>query len=221
MRRLIAVSNQADSGEDPARALPPPAVAIAVAVVVPVKSFELAKGRLAQTLDPDHRARLSRQLAAQVVAAAEGLACWVACDNDEVARWALEHGAGVIWHPVPGLNQAVSHAFQQLRADGVERVIIAHGDLPLATSLAWVGEFDGVTIVPDRNRDGTNVLAVPTRVPFVFAYGLRSASLHETEAQRLGLPLRVVHDEALGWDIDTPDDLALFDSLHPPAPGRS
>jgi hypothetical protein len=23
-------------------------------------------------------------------------------------------------------------------------------------------------------------------------------------------------DEALGWDIDTPDDLALFDSLHRP-----
>lgn len=183
-----------------------------MAVVVPVKSFDLAKGRLAAALDTGARARLARRLAARVVSAAAGLPCHVVCDNDEVARWALDRGAGVIWHPEPGLNSAVSFAVAQLGALGVERVIVAHGDLPLATDVTWVGRFDGVTVVPDRRGDGTNVLAVPTGVGFGFAYGTASSRRHQDEAARLGLALRVVADEALGWDIDTPDDLALFDA---------
>ena len=190
----------------------------AVAVVVPVKSFDLAKGRLARHLDADHRGRLARQLAAQVLAAAGDLERWVACDSDEVARWAREQGAGVLRHPEPGLNPAVAHAVAELGRRGVARVIVAHGDLPLARDIAWVGDFDGVTIVPDRRSDGTNVLAVPTGVGFCFAYGPRSSAHHRAEAERLGLALRVVPDEALGWDIDTPDDLALFDSLGSPSP---
>ncbi len=196
----------------------PPSSITPVAVVVPVKSFELAKGRLARRLDADHRGRLARQLAAQVLAAAGDLERWVACDSDEVARWAREQGAGVLRHPRPGLNPAVTHAVAELGRRGVSRVIVAHGDLPLARDITWVGEFDGVTIVPDRRGDGTNVLAVPTGAGFTFAYGGQSASRHRAEAERLGLPLRVVADEALGWDIDTPDDLALFDSLGLPTP---
>ncbi len=185
-------------------------------MVVPVKSFELAKGRLARRLDADHRGRLARQLAAQVLAAAGSLERWVACDSDEVARWAREQGAGVLRHPEPGLNPAVAHAVAELGRRGVSRVIVAHGDLPLARDITWVGRFDGVTIVPDRRADGTNVLAVPTGSGFTFAYGPGSARRHQAEAERLGLAVRVVPDEALGWDIDTPDDLALFDSLGRP-----
>jgi 2-phospho-L-lactate guanylyltransferase len=182
------------------------------AVVVPVKSFELAKGRLSEVLDAEVRARLARRLAAGVLRAARDLPRYVVCDTDEVASWAREQGADVIWHPVPGLNPAVSYAVEHLREAGLDRVIVAHGDLPLATDVTWVGDFDGVTIVPDRRGDGTNVLAVPTAAPFRFAYGPGSADRHRAEAERLGLALRVVADEALGWDIDTPDDLALYDT---------
>ncbi len=187
--------------------------------MVPVKSFELAKGRLAEVLDADVRARLARKLAAGVLRAAGDLPRYVVCDTDEVADWAREQGAGVIRHPVPGLNPAVAFAVEQLHRAGETRVIVAHGDLPLAAELAWVGDFDGVTIVPDRRGDGTNVLAVPTAAGFRFAYGPGSAERHRTEAGRLHLPLRVVADDALGWDIDTPDDLALYDTLRPLSPG--
>ena len=184
-------------------------------MVVPVKSFELAKGRLAEVLDADVRARLARKLAAGVLRAAGDLPRYVVCDAPEVADWARGQGAQVIWHPVPGLNPAVSFALEHLRAAGVDRVIVAHGDLPMATDVTWVGDFDGVTIVPDRRGDGTNVLAVPAAAGFRFAYGPGSAERHQAEAVRLGLPLRVVADEALGWDVDTPDDLALYDTLRP------
>ena len=68
---------------------------------------------------------------------------------------------------------------------------------------------DGVLIVPDRWNDGTNVIAVPARSGFRFAYGPGSASRHEAEARRLGLPVQVVDDQVLGWDVDLPGDLQL------------
>ena len=54
------------------------------------------------------------------------------------------------------------------------------------------------------------MLAVPTAVPFVFAYGVGSAPKHRAEAERLGLACRVIADEQLGWDVDTPEDLEVF-----------
>ena len=185
------------------------------AVVIPVKSFDIAKGRLGDALDEGERAALAKRMAATVVAAAAPLPVWVVCDSHDVAGWAVQQGAGVIWRQVPGLNPAVTAAVDFLRGEGYERAIIAHGDLPLAAELAWVGEFDGVTIVRDRRGDGTNVAAVPTGSSFVFAYGSDSAAKHHAEAERLGLAVRVVDDERLGWDVDTAEDLAVFDGRQP------
>jgi 2-phospho-L-lactate guanylyltransferase len=53
---------------------------------------------------------------------------------------------------------------------------------------------------------------VPTGARFGFAYGPGSAARHRAEAERLGLALRVTEDEQLGWDVDTPEDLAVFDA---------
>jgi 2-phospho-L-lactate guanylyltransferase len=86
--------------------------------------------------------------------------------------------------------------------------VVAHADLPLATRLHWVAEFPGVTLVPDRRLDGTNVLAVPTEAGFTFAYGPGSFARHRAEAQACGLPARIVRDDRLAWDVDLPADLA-------------
>ena len=78
------------------------------------------------------------------------------------------------------------------RGRGVDRVVVAHADLPLATELAWLADFDGVTLVPDRHLDGTNVACVPADAGFRFAYGAGSFSGHRAEAARLGLVARLV-----------------------------
>ena len=91
---------------------------------------------------------------------------------------------------------------------GVERVVVAHADLPLAGRFSWVAEFPGVTLVPDHRDDGTNVACVPTASHgFRFAYGPGSFRRHAREALRRGLSLRVVRDPLLGRDIDLPVDL--------------
>lgn len=178
------------------------------AVVVPVKAFRAAKVRLAPALAPAARAALARELADVVVGAASPLPVVVVCDDDEVRDWAVAASAEVVWCPGRGLNGAVADGVASLADRGIERAVVAHSDLPLASSLAWVADFDGVTLVPDRRLDGTNVVAVPTGAGFEFAYGKGSFARHRAEAARCGLDVRVVEDAALGWDVDLPDDLA-------------
>jgi 2-phospho-L-lactate guanylyltransferase len=180
------------------------------AVLVPVKAFAQAKVRLAPAMSPAERAALARQMATQVVSSAAGLAVSVVCDDEDVAAWAQGLGARVIWEPGQGLNRAVQHGVACLGAEGVGLVVVAAGDLPLATDLRWVARFPGVTLVPDRRHDGTNVIAVPPAAGFSFAYGPGSFHRHLEEARRLGAPVRVVHSSPLGWDVDVPDDLAAL-----------
>jgi len=185
----------------------PARVGRSAAVVVPVKAFTVAKLRLSPVLDPPARAALARQLADGVVRAAAPLRVVVVCDDDEVHDWARAAGADVVWCPDRGLNGAVADGVAALREDGVDRAVVAHADLPLARELAWVADFPGVTLVPDRRRDGSNVVAVPTDSGFGFSYGAGSFARHRAEAARLGLPLRIVDDHALRWDVDLPSDL--------------
>jgi 2-phospho-L-lactate guanylyltransferase len=149
-------------------------------------------------------------MAARVLAAAGALPTFVVCDDREVADFADAHGAGVIWSPGLGLNGAVTDGVGRLTSEhGAIEVVVAHGDLPLADDLTRVTGFAGITLVPDRHDDGTNVLSVPTGVGFRFAYGPGSFTRHRDEADRLQLPYRVLRDPRLGWDIDVPADLEL------------
>jgi 2-phospho-L-lactate guanylyltransferase len=177
-------------------------------VVVPVKAFGQAKVRLASALDPGARAELARHMAEIVLLAADPLPAVVVCDDGGVRDWAERSGARVVWCPGRGLNGAVADGVMALRDDGVDVAIVAHADLPLATRLDWLADFPGVSLVPDRRLDGTNVLCVPTDAGFGFSYGAGSFGRHRVEAARLGLPVRIVADPHLAWDVDLPVDLA-------------
>jgi len=176
-------------------------------VLIPVKAFDTGKARLAPALDRAGRAELSRQMATRVLEAAAPLPVAVVCDDPEVARWAVEHGALALPEPGRGLNGAVEAGVSRLAAAGASEVLVAHADLPLAHGLARLAGFDGVTLVPDRRDDGTNVACVPARAGFGFAYGAGSFARHQDEAARLGLACRIVRHPDLAWDVDLPSDI--------------
>ncbi len=176
-------------------------------MLVPVKAFAGAKARLAPAMSVRARHDLVRTMAESVLRAARPLPVSVVCDDREVAEWATSRGASLVWTPARGLNGAVTHGVAVLRENGATTVIVAHADLPLATELAPVADFDGVTLVPDRRDDGTNVAAVPADAGFRFSYGAGSFARHVAECQRLGLPLRVLREPLLSWDVDLPGDL--------------
>ena len=175
-------------------------------MVVPIRSFRAGKGRLAGVLSPEERAALARRLAQGVLAAAAPLPVYVVTGDDEVAAFASDNGAKVVADP-GSLNAAADAGRAAVAADGFDTVIVAHADLAAPTPFAWVADFDGVTLVPDRHGGGSNVIALPTRAEFNFAYGDGSRARHEDEARVRGLALRVVEDASLGWDVDEPSDL--------------
>jgi 2-phospho-L-lactate/phosphoenolpyruvate guanylyltransferase len=178
-------------------------------VLVPVKGFDGAKARLAPVLGADERRALARRLAEVVLAAAAPLPVLVVCDDDEVASWARARGVRALVVEPRGLDAAVTEGVAALAAEGVERVVVAHADLPRAAGLAELAGAPGdpVTLVPDRADDGTNVAVVPAAAGFRFAYGPGSPPRHVAEAGRLGLGPRVVRRAELAWDVDEPEDL--------------
>ena len=186
----------------------PPATSLGPqAVLIPVKAFDHAKRRLGVTLSDPERIALVRSMASNVVAACTPLPVAVVCDDDEVAAWATGLGATVMWEPGQGLNLAVRSGVDRLAAAGVAWVTVAHGDLPRASGLGTLAPFDGVTLIPDRHDDGTNVLRLPAGSDFRFAYGPGSFRAHRAEAVRLGLPVRVLRVPTLAYDVDWPADV--------------
>ena len=191
-----------------------------VAVLVPVKRFSAAKGRLAGVLDHDARARLAEWMASRVLAATSSLHTYVACDDDDVSAWAVAHGAKVLWGPGLGLNGAVDDGVDRIRADGFDHVIVSHADLPRPAAIPDVAVAGTITLVPDRRRDGTNVLAFPLAAHIAAAYGGGSFQRHLDQAIRGatdGYSVEVRRDRDLSLDLDTPHDLThpLIDEVLP------
>ncbi len=203
----VAVTVGATTARPVTGASPGPALLGPAAVLVPIKAFADAKHRLEPALSDRERLALVQRMAEQVVRAAAPLPVAVVCDDNEVAAWARRHGALVIWEPGRGLNGAVEEGVARLGDIGVDQVTVAHGDLPRATGIGTIAPFFGVTLVPDRHGDGTNVIRLPARCGFRFSYGPGSFSRHRAECTRLGLAARVVSAPDLTWDVDVAADL--------------
>lgn len=177
------------------------------AVLVPIRSFDAGKSRLSPVLDPGRRSVLARTMAEQVVAAARGLATYVATDDERVARWAMARGAQLVWTEALELNESVGSGLDAMRAKGHDPLVVAHADLPFADDLASLTWFGGATLVPDRRDDGTNVLCVPAALELTPDYGPGSFARHLGQLRARGAAVRIARRASLQWDVDVPDDL--------------
>jgi 2-phospho-L-lactate guanylyltransferase len=175
------------------------------AFVVPLKQFDLAKERL-RAGGTNDVTTLARDLAVDVLLSCAPRDVIVVSESKSIARFAQELGAEVWDSTATSLNEAVQGAYEGL-SDRFDRLLIVHGDL---RSPAGLGSFDpppGITIVTDHHGRGTNLLALPTGLNFHFAYGVDSASLHQLEAERLGVEVTIITDSPWRFDVDEPSDL--------------
>lgn len=179
-------------------------------VLVPIRSFDDAKSRLARVLDRPARLKLMVELAERVVHAARRLPVWVVSEDPAVATWAAGLGAVPLGVDRHGLNESVGAAVEVMARRGFDRVIVAHADLANVVDLTTM-DRPGVVIAPDRHDDGSNVLCIPATSGFRFAYGPGSFQRHLAEADRLDLPVEIVRDPSLALDIDEPGDLDLIE----------
>jgi 2-phospho-L-lactate/phosphoenolpyruvate guanylyltransferase len=196
-------------------------------VVIPVRSFARGKSRLAGAFGPGAIGRAEhevfvRDLADRAVDAAMAYPTAIVTSAPEVVQWAVERDLFVV--PDGGSLDAAADAGRSwVAARGLTRVVVVHADLPDIVSLESVagdGAEPVAVVVPCHRGDGTPVLAVPVAAAFTFSYGPGSFARHCAEAGRAGLELRVVRDDALGFDIDGPDDLAVIRARRPVAPER-
>lgn len=178
---------------------------------MPVKRLALAKTRL-QSYGDAVRQDLALAFAVDVVTA--GLACDAVAEvlvvtDDARAAAALEQaGARVVADsPDAGLNPALAHGAELLRAGRELGVATVSADLPalrpaeLAAALAAVPS--GVRgFVADAAGTGTTLLAAPPGVALAPAYG-RASRVGHLDSGAVELP----GGPGLRRDVDTPDDL--------------
>lgn len=189
--------------------------------VLPIKDLAHAKQRLARVLTPSERRRLFTAMVEDVLAALaevtslDGVA--VITKDDAAKALGDRYGARILSESENrGQTAAVSAAASTLLAEGVDGMVQVPGDIPLVTAadiaqvIAAHGAAPAMTIVPARDERGSNcvVCSPPSAVPLRF--GNDSFHPHLASARRLGITPHILHNERLGLDVDTPDDLAAF-----------
>ncbi len=70
-----------------------------------------------------------------------------------------------------------------------------------------------MVLAPDRQEDGTNILQVnpPGYIPF--AFGVGSFRRHVMLAEESGATVKIYRSDRAALDIDTPDDLTLYERM--------
>ena len=201
-------------------------------VVVPLRGIESGKSRLGQALDAEEREELVLGLLGRTL---EVLAAWPPAQRvylvtgdavtAELARSA--HPAlTVLGEPRGGgLNAALRVARDAAAAAGATAVLMLPADLPLLDAAALDRLLDGadaalaagkghalVVVAPADARGGTNALLVSPPNLIEPSFGESSLAAHLLAASEADATVQLVIDPALGFDLDTPDDLERLDT---------
>ncbi len=193
--------------------------------VVPMKTMDLAKSRLAAALDPARRGALARRMLSHVLETlreARVPEVRMASDDLEAQVVAAKFGARALKGVGDAdLNQAATTAARAVQADGATDLLLVMADLPYLTreDIAAMTEAgrDSAVVIAEAKDGGTNALLLrpPTVLKFAFATNRPSAQLHADQARQAGIEPIIVRRPGLARDIDTPADLAALAADHP------
>jgi 2-phospho-L-lactate guanylyltransferase len=203
-----------------------------IAAIIPVGTLEGAKTRLGDTLDAEERLDLTERLLARTVAAALAVDALgdvlVISPDREVLRRAAEHGARTLRQRTQGLNAGLAEARDDVVAGGAEGILVLPIDLALVTADAVAGVLAplsraaasrgdvarSVVLVPDRHGSGTNALGLRPPGVIEFAFGPDSRVAHRRAAEAAGADYTELGGP-LAFDLDTPADLIVIESIAP------
>ncbi|MFC7340871.1 2-phospho-L-lactate guanylyltransferase [Saccharopolyspora griseoalba] len=189
-----------------------------VHLLVPLKPLHLAKSRLLADRAPDGHAELVAAMALDTVTAAArapGVAEVVVVSSDPVLADEFSAIGVEVLPDLPGagLNAALRHGDELLRARGAARVGALQADLPalrpaeLGAVLAAAGTDR--SFCPDLTGGGTTLLLGEPKIPLDPRFGPDSAAAHTaTGAKALLGPW-----ESVRRDVDTAADLTAAAEL--------
>lgn len=201
-------------------------------VVVPLRGIDSGKSRLGQALDAEERGALVLGLLARTL---DVLAAWpqarrvylVTADaaTGELARRA-QPSLTVLTEPLEGgLNAALRDARDAAANAAATAVLMLPADLPLLDAAALDRLLDGadaalaagngralVVVAPADARGGTNALLISPPALIDPQFGDQSLEAHLRAAALADATVQLVIDPALGFDLDTPDDLERLET---------
>lgn len=183
---------------------------------VPIKSFDVAKKRLSGMLDAGERRDLMLAMATDVLTALSRSkrlgGILIVSRSPEADALAASFGAQRFAEsPATNLPGALDEAAHHLASHHDARgIFVVPADVPLIRAEEIDALLHGhrtVTLLPDRNRIGTNglICSPPDAIEFVFDG--KSFEPHVRAAVAAGHTPRIVADSGFALDVDTPDDL--------------
>ncbi len=193
--------------------------------ILPVKTFEAAKQRLAPALPVPERRSLAEAMLADVLASltrVDGLDAIAVVTADPGAREAAVAAGVQILDDTArsGQSPAALIGIEHALAEGFGRALLVPGDTPLLDPaeiealLAGAGSPPAVTIVPDRHGTGTNALLLDPPDAIVPSFGPGSFERHRLAVEAAGATMLVEPVRSLVLDVDTGDDLShLLEAL--------
>jgi 2-phospho-L-lactate guanylyltransferase len=190
--------------------------------IVPIKSFEVAKQRLSDSLASGGRRSLVQAMFSDVLGAlrrTEGIE-QIAVVTADVAAGAVATGERMVIledDACDGQSAATRIGIAYAIERGFERVLLVPGDTPLLKppeldDMLLRCERDGIglAIVADRHGSGTNGLLIAPPGSFDPSFGPGSLDRHLAQARERELVHRVEALPSLEHDVDTPGDLVAL-----------
>jgi 2-phospho-L-lactate guanylyltransferase len=190
--------------------------------IVPIKSFEVAKQRLSETLASGGRRSLVQAMFSDVLGAlrrVQGIES-IAVVTADISAGTVASGERMIVledNINAGQSEATQIGIRHAVEHGFGRVLLVPGDTPLVQppeidALLERCERDGigVAIVTDRHGTGTNGLLIAPPGSFDPSFGPGSLERHLQQARERDLVHRVEALPSLEHDVDTPGDLAAL-----------
>ena len=189
-------------------------------VVVPVKRFSAAKSRLAPILSEAERESFAQAMLNDVLHAlgnSQRVSGIVVISHEARARYAVERVGGLFTEEAAsGISNAIAQGGAWLAKHGQRDMLMIPGDVPLITSREIDQLIDAhqgapaVSLIPDREHEGTNGLAVSPVDAIEFAFGRGSFAAHIAAAKAAGLEPQILDLPGFALDIDNPMDLTTL-----------
>lgn len=195
------------------------------AIVLPVKSLDEAKGRLSPVLSAFERAALTLAMLEDVLdvtLAMPGWATWVISPDEAVLEVAATRGAEPIAEEAPPLSSALHQAEEDAAGRGLDALAVLLPDTPLLTPAALtraLHTLGPVVVAPSLDESGTNLLLRRPPAAIGSRFGSDSYRRHLQAAAEGDVPVSVVDDRELGFDLDHPSDILTV--LETRRPGRT
>jgi 2-phospho-L-lactate guanylyltransferase len=195
--------------------------------VVPLRSVAGGKARLGEALDAEEREVLILGMLERTL---EVLHAWTPCtqvhvvtQDLRVARSIAGPTVGAILQASESLNEGIGLGIAAARREGARAALVLPADLPLLTAEALDQLLDAadaalaagsgrplVAIAPSDARNGTNALLLFPPDVIAPSFGDHSFEAHVRATAAADATLQVVTEHALGFDLDTPEDLEML-----------